>query len=396
MLRSHWLSVGVQCIFYLAAVNSQNALGIWAQSPDTASPIQLTPRTKAQREQRYEAQHRISLIVQVTDSSGKPITGLKAEDLSLLDNQKPTRTASFREFEGPAGTANAHALLVLDAINDGGSSIGRVKKDLEKYLARDHGPLPFPITLVFASGAGETESQPSTDRSAIDKQLAEFARLPREAACDQAHFIEGSRMGGQAMGSQSPGNNSAEERAHCMMLHFKESVNALRSLIASQNNIRGRAILIWTGPGWPLLAEFGTQSEAQRGNYRDVLVELTTNLREAQVTLDAVSWGDFETPKNVRKPIVSVTASAPSTPEEIAEVTMALPVLARQNAGQAFAKVKNFADAMDRFLADANDFYVLSFDSTPAPAADEFHSIDVKVDRPGVKVRSASSYYAQP
>ena len=181
-----------------------------------------------------------------------------------------------------------------------------------------------------------------------------------------------------------------------MILHFTESVNALRSLIAEQNNVRGRTILIWTGRGWPLLADFGTQAEAHRGNYRDVLVELTTNLREAQVTLDAVSWGDFETPRNAGKPIVSVTASAPSTPDEIAETTMALPALARQNGGQAIARVKNFAEAMAAFLADASDFYELGFDSTPTTAADELRSIDVKVNRPGVSVRTAGRYYAEP
>jgi hypothetical protein len=75
---------------------------------------------------------------------------------------------------------------------------------------------------------------------------------------------------------------------------------------------------------------------------------------------------------------------------------MALPALARQNGGQAVAKVKNFADAMDAFLGDARDFYELGFDSTPAAAADELRSIDVKVDRPGTTVRAPSSYYAQP
>ena len=127
--------------------------------------------------------------------------------------------------------ANVHVMLVLDAINDGGSSIGHVKKDLDKFLAQDQGPLPFPIGLVYAPGAGETQSQPSTDRSAVAKELAKFARGPREAGCDQAHFIEGSRMNGQPMNS----GNSAEERADCMISHFTESVeSALRSLIGEQ------------------------------------------------------------------------------------------------------------------------------------------------------------------
>ncbi|HMG87261.1 MAG TPA: VWA domain-containing protein [Terracidiphilus sp.] len=394
MMPSRQVSVGVLGVSLFLVAVIQQAGSICAQSPDSTSP-KLIPRTKAEREHKYQAHHLIALVAQVTDSSGKPVTGLKADDFSLLDNRTPTRTTSFHEFEGPASTANVHVMLVLDAINDGGSSIGHVKKDLDKFLAQHHEALPFPITLVFASGSGESESQPSTDRSAVANELAEFARRPREAECDQTHFIEGSRMSGQAMGSQSPGN-SAEERADCMISHFTESVSALRSLIAEQNNVRGRTILIWTGRGWPLLADFGIQAEAQRGNYRDVLVELTTNLREAQVTLDAVSWGDFETPRNSSKPLMSVTASAPSTPDAIAEVTMALPALARQNGGQAVARVKNFADAMDAILADAGDFYELSFDSIPAAAADEFHSIDVKVDRPGVNVRAESSYYAQP
>ncbi len=388
MPRSCRMKVGLFLVPLLYAACGVDAVG-WAQDPDSTSP-KLIPRTKAEREHKYQAHRLITLIAQVTDSSGKPVTGLKLDDFSLLDNQTPAKTTSFHEFEGPASMANVHVMLVLDAINDGGSSIGHVKKDLDKFLAQGHGPLPFSIALVYASGSGETQSQPSTDRSTVARQLAEYARAPREAGCDQAHFIEGSRMSGQPMTG-----NSAEERADCMISHFTESVSALRSLIAEQNNVRGRTILIWTGRGWPLLADFGIQAEAQRGNYRDVLVELTTNLREAQVTLDAVSWGDFETPRNAGKPIVSVTASTPSTPDEIAETTMALPALTRQNGGQAVARVKNFAEAMDAFVADAADFYVLSFDSTPAAAADEFHSIDVKV-RPSVTVRTASSYYAQP
>ncbi len=394
-MRSHRFSAGVLCILLFAAVSNQNAFGVWAQSPDTTSPIQLIPRTKAEREQNYEAEHRISLIVQVTDSSGKLVPGLKAEDFSVLDNQKPQKVARFREVDGKTFTADVHVVVVLDAINDGGSGIGHLKKDLDRYLSQGHGPLQFPITLVFATGAGETESQPSTDRSVITKQLAEFARLPREAACDQAHFTEGSRMDGQVMSSQSPGN-SAEERADCMNMHFTESLNALRKLVGEQENTRGRAILIWPGRGWPMVAEFGTHVVNKRGNYRDVLVELNTNLREAQVTLDAVSWGDFETPRNVLKPVMSVTVSVPITPDEVTEEAMALPALARQDGGLVFSKVKNLANAMAACLEEASDFYVVSFDSTPAAAADEFHSIDVKVDRPGVNVRTDSSYYAQP
>jgi VWFA-related protein len=395
MTPSRWVSSGIVVIALFFAVTSGDSATVWAQSPESTSPIQLIPRTKEERERRYQAEHRIVLNLQVTDSSGKPVAGLKPEDLELLDNQKPQMIATFREVNGQTSTADVHLFFVLDAINDGGAAIGHARKDLDKYLSQGQGPLPFPISLVFVSSAGQTVTPPSTDRAVVADQLAKFARLPRDSDCDQARYTDGSRMGGQGLGSHSYGN-SVEERADCMISHFTESVNALGTLITEQKNVRGRAILIWTGPGWPVLADFGTQAVGQRGNYRDVLVELNTNLREAQVTLDALSWGGFETPKNVRKPIVSATTSVPSTVDELAETTLALPALARQNGGQAISNVKNFAGAMAACLADAGDFYMLSFDSTPAATTDEFHSIEVKIDRPGMNVRTVTGYYAQP
>lgn len=91
-------------------------MSLWAQSPDTNSSIQLVPRTKAQREQTYEAEHRISLIVQVTDSSGRPVSGLKAEDFSVLDNQKVWMVTRLRSgaCDHPGSRAE---LVVIEVLN---------------------------------------------------------------------------------------------------------------------------------------------------------------------------------------------------------------------------------------------------------------------------------------
>ncbi|HMH11984.1 MAG TPA: VWA domain-containing protein [Edaphobacter sp.] len=383
MLRLRRGSAGVLCIPFLAAMSNQNALSVRAQNPDTTSPIQLVPRTKAQREQKYEAEHHISLLVKVTDLSDKPVNGLKADDFSVLDNQKPQKIERFREVDGKTFRADVHVLVVLDAINDGGSAVGHVKKDLDKFLSRGSGPLPFPFSLVFISSAGVLQTQPSTDRASIASRLAELARRPRDIECT---LIEKLVPGMRAFSPQA-GPRDAITQADCNYNHFRESINALRNLLGEKQNVRDRTILIWAGQGWPL---------GGLGNYPDVLVELNTDLRKGQVTLDAVSWSEFYVPKGFRSGITSVTASAPQTADQVAAAAMRLPVIARQNGGQAIAKVKNFGSAMSACLADRNDFYVLTFDSAPAATADEFHSIEVKVDRPGVNVRTASSYYAQP
>jgi hypothetical protein len=189
-----------------------------------------------------------------------------------------------------------------------------------------------------------------------------------------------------------------QEHATCLDEQFARSVAALRILIVEQQNVRGRSILVWAGSGWPLVAAYGAGPgpEGHRGNYRDVLVELMTNLHQNQVTLDAISWGDFEHPKEVRKPVMSVSAEVPSMPDEMAEEEMALPVLARLSGGQAFAKEQNFADSFAAFLRDTDDFYRLAFDSLAGATPDEPHSIEVKIDRPGVTVRTSTAYFAQP
>jgi hypothetical protein len=47
-------------------------------------------------------------------------------------------------------------------------------------------------------------------------------------------------------------------------------------------------------------------------------------------------------------------------------------------------------------VADANAFYVLSFDALPGDGPNEYHALDIKIDKPGLAARTRSGYYAQP
>ena len=46
-------------------------------------------------------------------------------------------------------------------------------------------------------------------------------------------------------------------------------------------------------------------------------------------------------------------------------------------------------------MADAKAFYLLSFDGLPGDGPDEYHALEVKIDKPGVKARTRYGYYAQ-
>ncbi len=380
MMSSRWVTVGALSIALLLSASDQSAVSAMAQSPDATSPIQLIPRTKEDRERRYQDERRIVLTVWVTDSSGKPVTGLKTNDFLVLDNQKSRKIDRFREVDGKAYTVKTHVIVVLDGINDDGSSFGYVKKGLDLFLGEDTRPLTLPLSLLFVSSARVFETQASTDRAAIAHQLAQLARLPRDPDCEQPKLNEYEGVGARVF-------LTPKEKVDCRFNHFRHSILALRKVLRQKQaaRVRDRTILIWTGRGWPYAVLY-------RGNYGDLLVELNTNLRQAHVTLEAVSRSDFDSDLGLR----TATDKVPQTPDDVAAEAMRLHVLALQNGGQAIARARNFADAMSKFLDDESNFYSMSFDSTPAAAGDEFHSIDVKVDRPGVTVRTESSYYAQP
>ena len=380
MKSSRGFKVGILCLSLFLAANNRDGVAAGAQNSDSTSPIQLIPRTKEERERRYKDEHRISLMVRATDSSGKPVTGLKTDEFLVLDNQKSQKIDRFREVDGKAYSVNAHAIVVLDGINDDGSSFGHVRKGLDQFLGEDTGPLPFPLSLLFISSARMFETQASTDRATIAHRLAQVARLPRDPDCEQPKLKAYEGVG-------TPLLPTAKEKVDCRFNRFSESIIALRKVLHTKDDarVRDRTILIWTGRGWP-------RAVLHRGEYGDLLVELNTNLRRAHVTLDAVSWSDFGSDEAP----LTAAGRVPQTPDDIAAEAMRLQVLAVQNGGQAVAKARNFAEAMSKFMDDAGTFYSMSFDSAPAAAVDEFHAIDVKVDRSGVNVRAASSYYAQP
>jgi VWFA-related protein len=349
------------------------------QTPASPSPIQLIPRSA---EERNEAAHRISLIVQVTDDSGKPTAGLKPTDFTVLDQTKPQTLVRFREVDGRTFSADVHVIIVLDAINDS-SSLGHARKVLIQWLSQNKGLLPYPMSLAIATDSGVSRTQESTDPAGIAAELAKITRNLRGGVDCEA-----------SEPTISPGmrhmiDDSFSSRVKCMEDQLHRSVDALRALIGNQQQVRGRTILVWTGPGWSWPVE-------HQANFHDVLEDITTSLREAQVTLDALSWSKFGHALEIRQPIMSVTASAPSTPDQVAAQEMSLPRLAEQSGGQATAKIRDFSRELTSLISGADRFYVLAFDSSPAAAPDEYRTLNVTVEQPQLVVHAAKGYYAQP
>ena len=84
------------------------------------------------------------------------------------------------------------------------------------------------------------------------------------------------------------------------------------------------------------------------------------------------------------------------SPRESDAGDLALKVLATQTGGQIPGPDNNLAAQIDRCIADANNFYRISFNPPAAEHADEYHDLKVVVDKPGVTVRTNTGYYNEP
>ena len=76
--------------------------------------------------------------------------------------------------------------------------------------------------------------------------------------------------------------------------------------------------------------------------------------------------------------------------------SLGLQVLAYQSGGRILNGSNDVAGEIATCAMDGTAFYVLSFDALPGDGPNEYHELEIKIDKPKLTVRSPSGYYAQP
>jgi len=370
-----------------------------SQAPAAGAPT-LIPRSHAERERVYRGEHRILLNVVVTDAQGSPAAGLKEEDFALLDDEQPRKIASFRAARGSSARERVHVILVLDAVNNTSRNIGFDRRGVEKFLEENRGKIAYPISMVLVSASGTRVEPPSTDSDVLLSELREFTRGLQVIDC--ADEVNGSLQqftaavfGPEGLAARDQGSKQGRLAA-CLNRRYLISVSALNRLAKQQIDVPGRAILIWLGAGWPLLSGplFVADTESLKRNNFDYLVDLSSSLREAQVTLDAVSSPDLFRVQEAGAEKLATYAQP--TRDEATAANFALPALTRQTGGRVLDQSKDLAGEIAASIADADQYYVLSFDSAAAEGSGEYHPLEVKVRRPGMTARTNAAYFALP
>ena len=315
----------------------------------------------------------ITVDVYVADSLGHPVHGLEQNNFTLLDNGRPVQPVNFRAVD-PVTDPNAiHILLVVDMLNNTATSVARQREQIGEYLNQDGGKLAHPTSLAILTETGVSMMNGSS--------------LDGHALLDAFEKVDSQLRGV----GRSAGFYGAAE-------HLQESLNGLGQITQYEAQQPGRKLVFLIGPGWPMLVNAGVQeSDKQRAWVFNTLVQLSSSMREAHVVLYSLDpFGLGSNGGNV-DPFVYQGYRKPVTKVDQAEYPyLAEQVLAEHSGGRVLISSNDTLGDINSALRDAGAYYEISF-APPAPdRRNEYHKLEVRVDKPNTQVRTSAGYYAQP
>jgi len=348
-----------------AAVSICLSMPAFSQQGDPAGVVELQP--SAQLASAIEPEGIIHLDVTVTDKSGKPVTGLKAEEFNLLDNGRATKLVSFHAFDERTARPDppTEVILVIDAVNLWPQQVSNAERAVEKFLRAHEGHLAQPMVIYRLSTSGLSGSmEPTLDGNRLANEVARGE--PRIVWQQDARRIEASL----------PGDYARKRNAF--------SLTGLGSIAIEERRRPGRKLLFWIGPGWPVKSG---------GEYTfDEVVEFSTRLREAQIVLSSLpTWADAEHESLSQDFLTGLKNAKDGSPFD-----MALEVLAVESGGRVMERAIDLKGSIETCVANANHFYTLTFDPPRASVVDEYHDLKIKMANPDLIARTNSGYYDEP
>ncbi len=316
----------------------------------------------------------ISLDVQVTDKSGAAVLGLHKEDFAVLDDKRPQSILNFQAVQGSEDTPvqSVEIVLVIDAVNVSYQTVGFERDQLKKFLLQNDGKLEQPTSLIFFTDAGmQMQNGSSRDGKALVALYEKYQTGLRTI-------------------NRSQGFYGAAER-------FEMSLKALDSFVEYERSRPGRKLMIWFSPGWPLLTGPGIQLSGQdEQRFFNSIVATSNGLRQARITLYSVDPLGLADAGGIRIAYYEEFLKGVSKPDRALAADLSLQVLAVQSGGRVLNSSNDLTKEVSTCASDASSFYVLSFAAARADHPNEYHAIELTVDKPGAKARTRTGYYAQP
>ena len=327
----------------------------------------------------------LRLDVVVNDGQGNTVTGLTAGDFTLLDNGRPQPIVSFRAFDNTAKpNPPVEVILVIDEIDLPPIQLAAAEHEVESFLLQNEGHLSQPTSVYSVNQWGLFAApQPSMDGNVLADEIAH--KKPMRTVWVSSMFSIPNWANG---GDHSPDHVFLDPAWN----EVPHPLVALGAIAVEQRRRPGRKIMFWVGPGWKL-------NHGRGKGLFDFATELSTRLREARIDLWSITgWPQYDAqgqPISDVGPAYQDFLPAVRSEKDVSFGNLALQVVAIQTGGGVI-ETGALAEMIGKRVAEANKFYSLTFDPQRTNAVDEYHDLQVQVNKPRMTVHTRSGYYDEP
>jgi len=329
--------------------------------------------------------------VTVTDDKGQPVRGLTRADFIVEEDGKEQAIRGFEEFgkemrvAAPAAAAAAPKLAA------------------NVYSNRQAAPLAGPLNVVMLGNINWSECVYA--KRAI---VAYVKDMP--AGTQVALFVEGRLVQGFTSDAEVliAAMNADPQIRSCLLRQIPvEQLSDMRAIAAYVAGDKGKKNLIWFTHGIPEVTD-----PQFSGTLRDRLPDPTPELHHTYGLLAAAQVTVF--PVDASSIVVVGIGSVANDLSKIDVNTgaavaghlmgalnynagshLSMEAVAESTGGAAFYNTNDLRGAMARAIDEGSSYYTLSYVPPGEKYDGRHHTIQVKVDQPGVQLVYRDEYYAE-
>jgi len=362
----------------------------------------------------------VRIDVEVTDSSGKPIKGLRADQFEVTDDGKPQKitTFTYSDIEKVETAGPETAAPIVIAVDNSGpraeseekitnqtrdrrlialffdmtsmetDDILRAHDAAEKFLKQQISPADLVAVIVFSTRLAVLADF-TNDRAKLEKAIAQ---IEPGAASQLASPLYAAAQNGEYDVQQDTGDAYTPDSTEFNVFNTDQKLEAIEGISNVLSGIPGRKALVEFTGG---ITQTGEENRAE-------LRAATDAANRANVSIYSIdARGMFATPPGGDATTAAATgtsmfsgAAVYHQTDQREDTRDTLATLSTDTGGRAFFDLGDLSDAFPKIQQENSGYYLIGYDLPNAKKDGSWHAVRVKVNAPGGHVRYRDGYYA--
>jgi VWFA-related protein len=379
-----------------------------APSP-TPSPRPEPPRVTFGVEVAY-----VEVDAIVTDGDGRPVRDLGKDDFVVLENGKPQALELFSRIDIPYERPEPAApppiepdvatnevpfdgriyIIVLDDLHTSPTRSLLVRAAARRFLDRHFAE--GDLAAVVHTGAGQDAGQELTGSRRLLRASTErfIGRKLPSVTLSRAEEYRRTRD------IRQPDERVNDPDEAIRAQHARSALDTLRNVADWLSTIHGRrkaVLFLSEGLDYDLYDSFNNRGAT---TVLDAFRSATAAATRANVSFYAVDprgLGGLSSEMMEIQPVFedpSLGLTPQALDSDFRRSQDSLRVLADETSGQAAVNTNDFEGAFDRLVKDSSVYYMLGYYPASQKRDGRVHKLEVKVTRPGLRVRARQAYTA--